>query len=136
MPIRSDDPSPISCGPNILDIQETAKYTPRHKKEVLINSYASQDVLEQEIVKIYATESRRSAGDPLTDQEREKYPPTQKTIKQQEHSRQKGKKAGRPKGYATGGTVMSESNLTPSEKKEIIFDEKGVIYDASVVGGA
>ena len=37
MPIRSDDPSPISCGPNILDIQETAKYTPRHKKEVLIN---------------------------------------------------------------------------------------------------
>ena len=99
-------------------------------------SYASQDVLEQEIVKIYATESRRSAGDPLTDQEREKYPPTQKTIKQQEHSRQKGKKAGRPKGYATGGTVMSESNLTPSEKKEIIFDEKGVIYDASVVGGA
>ena len=99
-------------------------------------SYARQDVLEQEIVKIYATESRRSAGDPLTDEEREKYPPTQKTIKQQEHSRQKGKKAGRPKGYATGGTVMSESNLTPSEKKEIIFDEKGVIYDASVVGGA
>ena len=98
-------------------------------------SYARQDVLEQEIVKIYATESRRSAGDPLTDEEREKYPPTQKTIKQQEHSRQKGKKAGRPKGYATGGTVMSESNLTPSEKKEIIFDEKGVIYDASVVGG-
>ncbi|MFY9193025.1 MAG: hypothetical protein WAO06_09205, partial [Tenuifilaceae bacterium] len=38
VPIRSDDPSPISCGPNILDIQETAKYTPRHKKEVLINS--------------------------------------------------------------------------------------------------
>jgi len=37
VPIRSDDPSPISCGPNILDIQETAKYTPRHKKEVLIN---------------------------------------------------------------------------------------------------
>lgn len=99
-------------------------------------SYARQDVLEQEIVKIYATESRRSAGDPLTDEEREKYPPAQKTIKQQEHSRQKGKKAGRPKGYATGGTVMSESNLTPSEKKEIIFDEKGVIYDASVVGGA
>lgn len=99
-------------------------------------SYARQDVLEQEIVKIYATESRRSAGDPLTDADREKYPPTQKTIKQQEHSRQKGKKAGRPKGYATGGTVMSESNLTPSEKKEIIFDEKGVIYDASVVGGA
>lgn len=99
-------------------------------------SYARQDVLEQEIVKIYATESRQSAGDPLTDEEREKYPPTQKTIKQQEHSRQKGKKAGRPKGYATGGTVMSESNLTPSEKKEIIFDEKGVICDASVVGGA
>ena len=39
MPIRSDDPSPISCGPNILDIQETAKYTPRHKKEVLINDF-------------------------------------------------------------------------------------------------
>ena len=39
MPIRSDDPSPISCGPNILDIQETAKYTPRHKKEVLINTH-------------------------------------------------------------------------------------------------
>jgi len=28
---------PISCGQNLLDIQETAKYTPRHKKEVLIN---------------------------------------------------------------------------------------------------
>ena len=41
MPIRSDDPSPISCGPNILDIQETAKYTPRHKKEVLINNISS-----------------------------------------------------------------------------------------------
>ena len=36
-PIRLNHPSPISCGPNLLDIQETAKYTPRHKKEVLIN---------------------------------------------------------------------------------------------------
>ena len=46
MPIRSDDPSPISCGPNILDIQETAKYTPRHKKEVLINE---DDTLVQKL---------------------------------------------------------------------------------------
>ena len=36
-PFRSDHPSPISCGLNLLDLQETAKYTSRHKKEVLIN---------------------------------------------------------------------------------------------------
>ena len=38
-PFRSAHPSPISCGLNLLDIQETARYTLRHKKEVLINDY-------------------------------------------------------------------------------------------------
>ncbi|MFZ2416971.1 MAG: hypothetical protein WAW22_00475, partial [Smithellaceae bacterium] len=37
-PFRSAHPSPISCGLNLLDLQETAKYTSRHKKEVLINN--------------------------------------------------------------------------------------------------
>ena len=98
-------------------------------------AYARQDILEQEIVKIYATDSRRSAGDPLTEEEREKYPPTQKTIKQQEHSRYKTKKGSKPKGYAAGGATMSESNLTSSEQKEILINEKGEICDESVVGG-
>jgi len=40
-PFRSAHPSPISCGLNLLDIQETAKYTSRRKKEVLINNNAA-----------------------------------------------------------------------------------------------
>jgi catalase-peroxidase len=31
-----------SCGLNLLDIQETAKYTSRHKKEVLINDIGAE----------------------------------------------------------------------------------------------
>ena len=100
-------------------------------------SYARQDVLEQEIVKIYATSgSRRSVGERMTDAEREKFPPKQKTVKQQEHSRKKNKDGDKPKGHASGGSVMSESNLTPEEQKEIIIDAEGVIHDASVLGGA
>ncbi len=97
-------------------------------------AYARQDILEQEIVKIYATDSRRSVGDPLTEEEREKYPPTQITLKQQEHSRHKGKNGSKPKGFGAGGTTMSESNLTPPEQKELLINEKGEICDESVVG--
>ena len=97
-------------------------------------AYARQDVLEQEIVKIYATDSRRSVGEPLTEEELEKYPPTQKTIKQQEHSRHKTKNGSKPKGYAAGGAAILESNLTPFEQKEILINEKGEICDESVVG--
>ena len=60
----------------------------------------------------------------------------QKTVKQQEHSRKKNKDGDKPKGHASGGSVMSESNLTPEEQKEIIIDAEGVIHDASVLGGA
>ncbi len=99
-------------------------------------SYASQDILEQEIVKIYSTDSR-SAGDKLTPEElddrREKYPPEQKTIRKQaqEKHRDKVKNKSKPRG---GGQAISDSNLTAKERKEIIFDSEGVIYDASVVG--
>ena len=100
-------------------------------------SYARQDVLEQEIVKIYATAgSSRSVGDRMTAEEREKFPPKQKTIKQQEHTRKKGKESDKPKDQSSGGAVMSESNLTPTEQKEILIDAEGVIHDASILGGA
>jgi len=36
------------CGRNLLDTQEAAEYTPRHKKEVLINSIARMIVYERE----------------------------------------------------------------------------------------
>ena len=114
-------------------------------------SYARQEILEQEIVKIYATtDSSRSVGHPLTEEEKarerekEKLPPSakavQKTLAEQgrrkkvQKGKAKGEEKGKPKGYASGGTVMSESNLTPKERKEIIFDEKGVIYDGTAVG--
>ena len=100
-------------------------------------SYARQDILEQEIVKIYATAgSHRSVGERMTDEEREKFPPKHKAVKQQEHSRKKNKDGDKPKDHSSGGTVMSESNLTPEEQKEIIIDAEGVIHDASVLGGA
>lgn len=114
-------------------------------------SYARQEILEQEIVKIYATtDSSRSVGHPLTEEEKarerekEKLLPSakavQKTLTEQgrrkkvQNGKTKGEEKGKPKGYASGGTVMSESNLTPKERKEIIFDEKGVIYDGTAVG--
>ncbi len=100
-------------------------------------SYARQDILEQEIVKVYSTRSS-SAGDKLTEAEiedrNEKYPPSQKAVRmqQQERSKSKGKKSG----YASaGGASMSENNLTVPEQKEIIINEKGDICDASVLGG-
>ena len=34
-----------SCGLNLLDIQETAKYTSRHKKEVLIPVCIQDDTM-------------------------------------------------------------------------------------------
>ena len=99
-------------------------------------SYASQEILEQEIVKIYATGSR-SAGEKLTDEElegrREKFPPEQKTIRRQAQEKRKNKVKDKSKPHG-GGQAISESNLTAQERKEIIFDSEGVIYDASVVG--
>ena len=66
---------------------------------------------------------------------REKFPPEQKTIHRQaqEKRKNKGKSKSTPN---SGGQAVSESNLTAKERKEIIFDSEGVIYDASVVGGA
>ncbi len=99
-------------------------------------SYASQEILEQEIVKIYATGSR-SAGEKLTEEElegrREKFPPEQKTIRRQAQEKRKNKVKDKSKPHG-GGQAISESNLTTKERKEIIFDSEGVIYDASVVG--
>lgn len=99
-------------------------------------SYASQEILEQEIVKIYATGSR-SAGEKLTDEElegrREKFPPEQKTIRRQAQEKRKNKVKNKSRPHG-GGQAISESNLTAKERKEIIFDSEGVIYDASVVG--
>ena len=99
-------------------------------------SYASQEILEQEIVKIYATGSR-SAGEKLTDEElegrREKFPPEQKTIRRQAQEKRKNKVKNKSKPHG-GGQAISESNLAAKERKEIIFDSEGVIYDASVVG--
>ena len=99
-------------------------------------SYASQEILEQEIVKIYATGSR-SAGEKLTEEElegrREKFPPEQKTIRRQAQEKRKNKVKNKSKPHG-GGQAISESNLTAKERKEIIFDSEGVIYDASVVG--
>ncbi len=99
-------------------------------------SYASQEILEQEIVKIYATGSR-SAGEKLTDEElegrREKFPPEQKTIRRQAQEKRKNKVKDKSKPHG-GGQAITESNLTAKERKEIIFDSEGVIYDASVVG--
>ena len=102
-------------------------------------SYARQDVLEQEIVKIYSTDTR-SRGDRLSEEElearREKYPPTQKSVRrqwQEKNSKEKDK----PEGYtAAGGAAMSESNLTATEYNEVLINEKGEICNESVVGRA
>ena len=102
-------------------------------------SYARQDVLEQEIVKIYSTDTR-SRGDRLSEEElearREKYPPTQKNVRrqwQEKNSKEKDK----PEGYsAAGGATMSESNLTVTEYNEVLINEKGEICNESVLGRA
>ncbi len=104
-------------------------------------SYASQEVLEEEIVKVYATRSP-SAGEKLTKKElddRNEGPrPPLNVIRQQAQEIAEEEAAGnsrkeKPKGHA-GGEAMSESNLTPSEKKVIVINEEGEICDESVVG--
>lgn len=102
-------------------------------------SYARQDVLEQEIVKIYSTDTR-SRGDRLSEEElearREKYPPTQKNVRRQWQEKNSKEKA-KPEGYAAaGGSTMSESNLTVTEYNEVLINEKGEICNESVVGRA
>ena len=104
-------------------------------------SYASQEVLEEEIVKVYATRSP-SAGEKLTKKElddRNEGPrPPLNVIRQQAQEIADEEAAGnsrkeKPKGHS-GGESMSESNLTPSEKKVIVINEEGEICDESVVG--
>ena len=104
-------------------------------------SYASQEVLEEEIVKVYATRSP-SAGEKLTKKEledRNEGPrPPLNVIRQQaqeiaDEEAVGNSKKEKPKGNA-GGEAMSESNLNPSERKIIVINEKGELCDESVVG--
>jgi len=95
-------------------------------------SYARQDALEQEIVKIYATKVHNT-NEEISVSEQDDYPPIQNKGTAEGQSRKAGKN--KSQGGAPGGAAMSESNLTPSEAGEAILEKEGGKQSESTVEG-